>query len=275
MNIRPFVTPLAVLLVTLIGMAWLSVHILGGLALGLSVWAIAVLQQTNLPRAQRHTQWPWPLTALVWSLAALGMMFWLNGHYQPFLAAHGRSFSWLYQTFSIQLPSDFAQAVPLLGAVFLSLFAFAKGLLMPVARAAIASQSFFGNQAGLAYHLLSGQDWKLIPRWLYVRRLAKWAAFTGLVCMIASGLFAVHMLDGESLPLLAAAMLLVGMEVSAWLGGEVADEWKPHLEGEDTTPDLHGQFLAIWKAYRDTWPGKWLVAGNLPPRRPGGPSEDQ
>lgn len=268
--IRLAVMPILLLVVSLLAVAWFSLQYLDELALGISVWSVVALNRVNLPMEKRHLQWALPPTALVWALAWLAALLWLRGYYQEFLANHAQLVDWLDQNLGLQLPLGFAKATLWLNSLFLGPFVFAKGLYLTGLRLAGAGQSTHASRWSLAYRKLPAQDWTLIPWWLFARWLARCAALAGLVALATCWLLLNGRIDGVWLSILPAALTLVGMELAAWLGGPLGGPWKAQLEGEDATTSLHGQFSATWKSYRETWPSKWLVAGNLAPRQPGG-----
>lgn len=267
--IRLVVMPILLLVVSFLAVAWFFLHYLDELALGISVWSLFALNGVNLPAEKRHLQWALPPAALIWTLVCLALLLWLKGHYQEFVANHGQLFDWLDQYLSLRPPPDIAQAILWLNALLLCPFVFAKSLYMAGLRLAGAPQSNRASRWSLAYRKLPAQDWTLIPWWLFTRWLAWGAALVGLIALATCWLLLNGTIDGVWLPFLPAALTLVGMELAAWLGGPVVGPWRPQLEGEDAISNLHGQFSATWKSYRETWPSKWLVAGNLAPRQPG------
>jgi hypothetical protein len=265
--------PLLLLIVSFLAIAWVFLHYLDHLALGMSLWAVLALYRNNLPRDHRHLQWPLPPLALAWGLASLGALYWLRDRYLTLLADHAQAFDWLRQTVGYTMPDDIGKAVLPLSVLFLSLYVFAKGAYLAGLRLALARKRPARGRRALAYRRLPAQGWTLKPPWLYARWLARAVAVIGLAAFVVAWLVHMRWVGGDWVPLLAAALLLAGMESAAWLGGPLGGAWRRHLAGEDAAAELHGRFAAVWRSYRAIWPGKWLVAGNLAPRLHDGPEE--
>lgn len=270
-----FLQPI-LLVVSFVVAAWLFLqYFLDYLTIGLSIWAVAALYLTRLPKDWRHMQWLLPLAAIVWGIAFMVAMVWLRDRYLHLLTNYSHLADWLYQAVRYPMPDDVGKAVLPLSALFLCLFVFVKSLYLTGIRLAIARQRPPRGHWGLAYYQLPAQGWTLRASWLYARWLARAVAAIGLAAFVASWLSHLRIVGTDWLPLLAAALLLVGIESAAWLGGPVGQIWRPHLEGEDSTAERHGQYTAIWQSYRKVWRGKWLAAGNLAPHMSGGPGKHQ
>ncbi len=233
-----------------------------------TLMAVGVLAVLQFPRECRHAQWPLPLAALAWSALFWWLLLRWQGQYLSLLIQHAREVGWFGRV-GISPPQDIGDFLPLANAVFLLVFALAKGLFIVVGRQLFSPKTARGVPGGIAYALEPGfsRYWVLQPGWLCVRWMAATAALLGFVCLLLAWLASIGELQAEWIPLLPAGWFLVAVELAFWLWGLTGEggRWRPEFVGDDGKPQPQGEFDGLWRRYRANWPDSWRAAGNRLP----------
>lgn len=194
---------------------------------------IAVLIGYRLPKEHRQSQWPLPLTALIFSLSYWGLLLWLRNQYLGLAASHAIELNW-FGAGGIDIPKDIGRFIPLMNALFLALYAILKALFIIVRRHSLPSYPKgvpFGIAYAFQYDIPRG--WILKPGWICIRWMCIAAATVGLSGLCLVWLASIGEVKIAWVPLFLGGFFLFALETALWLGGRLADKWQPEFSGSD------------------------------------------